>query len=324
MSTIDKVRYQLYRFKYNYGTLLSLKNPVDITLELSSLCNMHCKYCYHADKDPPFEKGFMRKELAMDLIYEGSKLGVQSIKFNYRGESTLNPHFPKIARYAELRNKLLNGKVFIDRIINSNFKFHESKRLDIFSGLCHLTKVKVSFDSFRPELFEKQRAGGNHALTMENISHFHDYPTRVKSGTKLVIQAVRTELNKDEDLDHSIKKMWPDAIPSIRDVVDGRKNESIGSLAHKNRDHSNRKPCQQAFVRLIFTHDGKAHPCCPSIRGDLVMGDYRSKSIKEIFNGWRAKKLREHLLTGEAFDTNPCKTCSSFESYRNYDRVWDS
>src|SRR3990167_7921891 len=34
-----------YRFKYLFGQYLPLSAPVDISLELSSLCNMHCSYC---------------------------------------------------------------------------------------------------------------------------------------------------------------------------------------------------------------------------------------------------------------------------------------
>ena len=317
----SKLDHLLYRLKYRYGKWLPLEVPVDISLELSSRCNMACSYCYHSkDNEPnlPFKKGMMDRLLAIGIIQEAAVLGVHSLKFNYRGESTVHPHFKEITGAAK---KLAGGRVFIDRITNSNFKFR-SDREDIFEGLCNQTKVKVSYDSFSKAVFESQRKGGDHALTTRNIDLFYNHALR--KNTELVLQAVRTSLNRHEDIEGEVKKRWPSATLSIREVVDGRKQQSIGDLANKHRDFSNRQSCLQAHVRLIITHEGKCIPCCPDIKEDLVLGDVRFESLRKIFSGPIAKQLRKDLISKKAFEKSPCSTCPAHESYKGYRPAWTS
>lgn len=277
---------------------------------------MACAYCYHSDqKNLPFQKGMMTKQMAFDVIAQCADLSVNSMKFNYRGEATLNQHYTEITTFAK---SLACGSTFIDRITNSNFKIPPARREDVFKGLSALTKVKVSYDSFYPIVFETQRLGGNHDLTTENIDLFYNYPGRIKSETEIVIQAVRTKLNKDEDLRGEIKKRWPEATISIRDMVSGRTSKDLSSLEDRKRDPSERQTCIQAHARLIVHWDGRVSPCCPSISNDLLVGDVKTQSINEIWNSKKARSLRESLNDKTAFQKNPCLNCPSFESYKGY------
>jgi len=319
-SLIQEARFNLYRFKYRYSPYLNLKKPVDVTLELSSHCNMNCSYCYHADQENlMFKKGFMPLETAVKILTQASELGVPALKFNWKGESTNNPVFSKVTKIAK---QLASGSTFIDRLTNSNFKFMTSKD-DVFDGLCNQTKVKVSYDSFRKDVFETQRSGGDHALTTANIDKFYNYPNR--KNTELVIQAVRTQLNKDEDIEGQAKKRWPSAIISIRDVVAGRLNKDISHLENKTRNLDNRTTCIQAHARLIFNWTGKAYPCCPDIAETLLLGDIHKTNLKRIFNGHMANELRKSLKNKSAFNKfSSCTNCTSFESYKGFKPVWKS
>lgn len=310
----------LYRFKYNYGKYLRLNKPVDVSLELASQCNMRCSYCYHADdKNLPFTKGLMPYEVAQSIIKQAGEAGVESIKFNWKGESTLNPHYAGLLLMAR---SYANGKTFQDRLANSNFKIPPKKAAEVIPVMArHLTKVKVSYDSFRKDVFEYQRDGGNHDLTTQNIEALYNHPGR---KAQVIIQAVRTKLNADEDIYHECKKRWPEAEVSIRNMVEGRVNKDLGEFTEFERDFSNRQPCKQAFVRLIFNHKGEAFPCCPDIGEHLKLGDIREQNLKEIFNGYLAQRLRDTLKDGSAFGRNPCNTCSSFESYKGYKPDWES
>ncbi len=320
MGLIKSAQHFLYRYRYRYGSSLKLKVPVDVSLELASLCNQHCGYCYHADpKNLPFDRNLMDFGMALRIITQCADLGVHSLKFNYRGESTLHPNFEQITEYAK---SLARGSTFIDRLTNSNFKF-KTDREDIFRGLCNQTKVKVSFDSFRKEIFEQQRAGGIYELALANVDRFYHHPGRRVSGTELVIQAVRTKLNVDEDLEGFVRNRWPSATTSIRDVVAGRVDRDISSYSTRDRK-TERQSCLQAHVRVIFTHEGKALPCCPSLRENLVIGHIKDQTVEQIFNSEIAKTLRKDLKSGAAFAFDPCKTCSSFESYSGFKPSWGS
>lgn len=308
----------IYRFKYRYGQHLPLTKPVDLSLELSSHCTNACGYCYHSDrKNLPFTKGFMPLEMAEDLITQAAVLEIPSIKFNYRGESTMHPQFERITRYAKQN---AHKSTFLDRLTNSNFNFRHDRE-DIFRGLCNQTKVKVSFDSFRKDIFEKQRKGSNYEATLANITKFYNYPGR---DNDLVVQAVLTSANQDEDLEREIKNRWPSAKASIRDCVEGRVNRDLSSVVVRKRDESARQSCLQAHVRLIVHHDGRVGVCCPDIEGKLATLNVRDFTLDEIFHSPYFNLLRRDLKSGRAFKSEPCKSCSSFETYKGFKPSWES
>jgi radical SAM protein with 4Fe4S-binding SPASM domain len=312
MFFLDKLRYKLYRHKYLYGQYLPLSKPVDVTLELASTCNASCSYCYHGDpKSLPFKQGIMRYETAIRIIDQACDLNVHALKFNWKGESTLNPFFEDITHTARM---LAHGMRFIDRITNSNFQFQHDND-SIFRGLANQTKVKISYDSFHKDVFEAQRIKLNHDLVTSNIDKFYRWPGR---ETKIVIQAVRTQLNQDEDFQHELNQKWPDATLSVRDMVEGRVKKDLTDLTVRQRDVSERQSCLQAHVRVIFNWEGKAFVCCVDIGQRLYIGDIHKMSLKQIFNSHEANQIRSALKTKSAFDFDPCKTCSSYESYRGF------
>ena len=309
---LHKIKNAIYRYRYINAPKLNLTFPVDVSLELSSFCTNTCGYCYHADpKKLPFKRGKMTRELAIKIINESAELGVHSLKFNYRGESTMNPIFEDVTAHAK---RLTRGLTFIDRVTNSNFNF-DINREDIFRGLCNQTKVKVSFDSFRKDIFEKQRRGSNYEKTLANMSKFYNYTGR---DNAMVVQAVRTNLNKDEDLRHEILKRFPGATASVRDCVEGRVEKDLSEVVVKQRDTSERQTCIQAHARLMINWDGKVQVCCPDIKSQLLIGDANTQHVKEIWNSFKAYEIRKALLNKSAFDNDPCKNCSSFESYAGY------
>lgn len=318
---IDKLRHFVYRMKYTHGRSLPLSVPVDVSLELAGDCNQKCVYCYFADDaNLPFDKGLMTKDTAFRIINQAAALGVNSLKMNWRGESTINPIFREVTAHAK---SLAYGSTFLDRLTNSNFKFR-TDREDIFEGLANQTKVKVSYDSFQKEVFETQRAGGDHGIATRNIEKFYNHPARIRSGTEMVIQAVRTRLNKDEDIAGEAKHRWPDATVSIRDMVSGRLAKDVSDMEVRARDVSNRQSCIQAHVRLLFNWRGFAHPCCPAIGEEIQYGNIRDTHMRDLFNSEVARQLRRDLKSGKAFESSPCKGCSSFESYKGHVPNWAS
>lgn len=314
----DKLKYHLYRAKYNFADKLNLKSPVDVSLELTSSCTNTCGYCYHGDqKNLPFKRGRMNYNLAVKIIDQAAEIGVNSLKFNYRGESTLHPDFEGITHKAK---ELASGSTFIDRVTNSNFNFKLNND-SVFRGLCNQTKVKISFDSFRKDIFESQRRGSDYEKTLANIDKFYNFPGR---DNIMVIQAVRTKQNESEDLEYEIKSRWKEAIVSIRDVVGGRVGTNLSSVIIKYRDYSERKSCLQAQARLMIGWDGRVQVCCPDISSKLIVGDANVTPIIEIWNSEAAKKIRKDLKNKSAFEADPCKRCSSFETFKGFKPNWSS
>jgi radical SAM protein with 4Fe4S-binding SPASM domain len=107
-------------------------------------------------------------------------------------------------------------------------------------------------------------------------------------------------------------------------MVGGRVDADLSGLENRRRDSSERQSCIQAHARLIVHWDGKTSGCCPSIANNLILGDATKDSLYTIFNGEPAKTLRKALLDKSAFNKEPCKSCSSFETFKGYKAPWES
>jgi radical SAM protein with 4Fe4S-binding SPASM domain len=242
------------------------------------------------------------------------------MKFNWRGESTIHPDYAKIIDHA---NRIATGSSLIDRIANTNFILPSdpSKKLEILRAMSGLTRVKVSFDSLDWRVYSAQRGDG-WSDVYRNITLFYEQFLNPKK-TQLVIQAVKTKLNEHEDFNEMLK-LWPKATLSIRDCVSGRKDESYSDIADDKRTGKERIPCKQAFARLIVHHSGDVSPCCVDISSKKIIGNVYNESISKIWNSWRATWFRETVANGMAFDSEPCKSCSSLESYAGNKTRWGS
>ena len=316
---MHSINYWLYRIRYIYGRHLNLKAPADLSLELSSSCDLACVFCYHADpKKLPFKKGLMNFDLASKCLMEGAEIGISSFKGNFRGESTLHPKFKDITALAK---SLANGSTYMERITNTNMNFSKN-RTNILEGLCNQTKVKASIDSLRKDVLEKQRFKSKYEIIMKNMDDLYNHPLR--KNTEIVVQAVRTQSNKDEDLETEVKKRWPEATVRVNNMVSGRVDKDLDSLEVKKRDFNNRQPCVQAFSRLIVRWDGGVQSCCPSIKDEITLGNANTQHLGEIWNGKPANDLRAALKDRSAFKTNPCKTCPSHESFKGFKSQWGS
>jgi len=72
--------------------------PLSVSLEITSQCNLRCKYCY-TDAGEKQEKELKKKEI-LDLIDDLYSIGVGTLVFT-GGEPLCRPEFFEIARYAD-------------------------------------------------------------------------------------------------------------------------------------------------------------------------------------------------------------------------------
>ena len=248
---------------------------------------------------------------AIRVLLQAHKLEVPALKFNYRGEPTIHPRFKDILLFAK---DLANGYTFQERIINTNMQF-DSDREDIFEGLLAANKIKISIDTFNIELYNKLRKGPacNYKRLINNINKLYNHPKR-EPGHKIILQFVRGEENKEENFKKKANFLWPGIDISIRELVGGRSSKY-------KKPKGERKSCIQAFARLMVLHDGKLQVCCPNYKEHpaLIVGHIDDLwGIKGAFNSPKAKIARKNLKNKKAFLTEPCKSCSSYESFKGW------
>jgi len=289
--------YLLYRENWKNQPLRSFKNklygnqfkekqfsPLCFDLEVASVCDLACGFCYRQYISTPDK--IMKKELAFKLIDQASKLGVPSMKFNWRGEPLLNPKLPQIIDYAK-------KKGILETIINTNATKLDAKTSEeiIKSGL---DIIIYSFDGGTKETYEKMRPGrfskNNFDDIYNNILNFSKIRKKLSSPfPRTKIQMILTDetrkaqkeyfnLFKDIVDEVSVKQYTErggnlsDLDKNFEEKLKNKKNELLEKygkdavLMKDSKDNiyisEGRLPCEQPFQRLLTTYDGKVGMCC--------------------------------------------------------------
>jgi len=304
---LKNINHAAYRFCWKYAPYIHPKVPVCVDLELSSVCNLRCGFCYHANEKTPFRKAVMSQELASHALLQAHKIGVPSVKFNYRGEPTMNPRFYEITSLAK---ELAGAYTFQDRIVNTNANFGFDYSDKVLDGILNCTTIKISVDSFVPEVYSRIRKGGNHAKMLNVI----DQIVQRKTDQRVVLQFVRSELNRHEDIKTLAVAYYGDAVEiSVREEVKGRSGNASGPLKET-------KACHQPYARMLVLYDGRLTMCCNNYMEAqcMMVGHLYQEGIFRAFNSDKAKRFRKMLVSGQAFQMEPCRSCDSRERYTTF------
>jgi MoaA/NifB/PqqE/SkfB family radical SAM enzyme len=298
--------YASYRLKWNsaakYGVLFDF--PLHLDIEVTDACNLRCIMCVHGYKKG-LETGLIDLSFAKKIIDQGVENGLYSLKFNWRGEPLMHKGLEELVAYAK-------EKGIIDVQFNTNGLLLTDDRIEnlIKAGL---DRIIFSLDGASKEIYEKIRVGGNFERVVSNIMKLYEKKKEKNSITPFVrVQMVRMKDNKDE-VDTFIKT-WRPYVDDIRisDVTDRGQGEQ---LAVGDQIAVGRKRCPQPWQRLVISREGDALMCCGDWFKEQIVGDAKTRSVKEIWKGVKMNSMRNIQREVRLNDISPCDKCFVKESY---------
>jgi radical SAM protein with 4Fe4S-binding SPASM domain len=283
------VIFKEYRRAWDKAHRVTPPVPLNADIELSAVCNLACPFCFLADPTHKQDKRFMDLDLAIRTINEAHKIGVPALKFNWRGEGTLNPNFTRIVEYAA------SLESFHELLLNTNGNFGE-QALD---GVLACTKVMYSLDSAREDTYKQIRIGGDLLKILGNISK------TIKGGHKNIwVRRVVTDLNKHEDFKGDVRRLFGNDVKVSEHYVFERAKKG-------QKRPSKRLYCGYPSQRLVVAVDGKVYPCCVDYDCTMMMG-----VAPDLMGAWKSPRmeaLRRTLKVGALPKT--CQNCTSWMSY---------
>lgn len=304
----DKEVFRKYREEWNKAgneDYLPM-HPLHVDIELSDACNLRCKMCAHG-LGTVKNVGLMNQELVKKLIDQCVEARVYSIKFNWRGEPSLNSFLPGAVKYAK-------EKGILEVQINTNGQTLPNNPDILLNCAANgIDRIIFSVDGFSKETYEQIRIGGSYEKVFQNIHRLIEWKKKNSSHKPFIrIQMVRTKINEKE-VDEFIK-YWQPLVDDVRisDVTDrGQGNE----LAVGDQIAVGRRRCPQPFQRLTIGRDGRASPCCSDWYQEFIVGDTAQEKIMDIWNNKKFNAIREIQNTNQQDKIKICKDCYVKESY---------
>ncbi len=296
-SLNEKIYKDLINKKINKFRLSGLL----ISIEPSNVCNAKCIMC-------PYSKMTRKKEIMpMDffkkIAIDCFSNGIKNFNFNFYNEPFLDPFI--FQRIKFLKSKGARVQLFS----NASAVDKEKIKQIIDSGL---DEIIFSIDSINKKNYELIRKGLDFKITTNNIL---DLVKQKKvlglKKPKIKLNFVEQELNRDEL--KAFKSFWADKVDKIYVSRDDHRNKTSRLFKKKNKTQST-FPCLRLWSELIVMSNGKVPLCCVDCDGEVILGDFRKQTLREIWNSNSFKRVRRLHLDFEADQIPLCKKC--LNSYR--------
>tara|TARA_B100000787_G_scaffold153887_1_gene128363 strand:- start:272 stop:1456 length:1185 start_codon:yes stop_codon:yes gene_type:complete len=294
-----KLRYLLYRYKYNSypKQFITGEYPPCVQIEPTSICNYRCVMCYQ--KDTSFSKksnGFMGH---MDInlfkkIIDELEGKIEAVTLASRGEPTLHQKLPEMLKH-------LNGK-FLGLKLNTNASLlNEKLSHEILSS--DIQTLVFSIDAADKENYEKIRVNGSYEKLTKNLETFHKVKKEHYSKSKIITRVSGVAINEKISSD-DMQKVWGKFVETVALVnfapLDDTYNNPINKLEGS---------CSELWRRMFVWWDGKANPCDVDYKSTLSKSNVNKEMIKDIWNSEWYNSIRNTHLEKKRAELNPCRRC---------------
>jgi radical SAM protein with 4Fe4S-binding SPASM domain len=289
-------------------------NPIAISLEPTTSCNLRCPECPSGLRAFSRPIGMLEPELNRSVI-DQLKKQLTYITYYFQGEPYLNKDFTDMVSYATQHN------IYSATSTNAHYLTDENCKKTIESGLSRLI---ISIDGVKQESYGKYRIGGSLEKVIEGTKNIVKWKREMKSKTPFImwqfivfghnegeIEEIQ-QLAKEVGVDHLALKTaqvynfesGSDLLPKnpkySRYIKDGLAYKiKSGLLNH----------CWRMWHACVITWDGKVVPCCFDKDGEYRLGELNQTSFQNIWRSEGYERFRKLILKSRK-NIDICKNCS--------------
>ncbi|MGD0229660.1 MAG: radical SAM/SPASM domain-containing protein [Syntrophorhabdales bacterium] len=291
--------------------VIPLSTPFVLFVDPSDICNFHCKFCPTGSRPPTRKRG--RKPGLMDFdLYRKiiDDLGdlerpLKVLRLYKDGEPLMHPLFADMIRYAKERACALQ----IDTTTNGSL-LNPKRNLELISA--GLDRINISVNGVSRETYERFTGYRlDFDRLVDNIRHLYEH----KGDCVICIKTVGDVLSEGE------KERFFDIFGDIADRISieyvapcwpnfDMNGVSVNSeVGIYGQDIGRVEVCPYIFYSLSVNSDGTASLCFLDWSRDLIVGDVRSQTLQEIWNGEALLAHRRTHLMKRRRENAMCADC---------------
>ena len=289
--------------------------PVSIAIEPTTSCNLRCPECPSGLRSFTRPTGMLRQDVFKKVIDELAP-SLSYLTFYFQGEPYLNPAFLEMVAYASSK------AIYTATSTNAHYLTEEVARRTVRSSLDRLI---ISIDGTTQPAYESYRIGGSLGKVLEGTRNIISAKKELRSSTPhVVFQFLVVGPNEHQvpEVYALAKKLGVDQVVLKTAQIYNHQNGSPliplderysrykrnidGTWSIKNSfdDH-----CWKMWHSCVVTWDGKVVPCCFDKDAHFVLGDLKSETFKDIWEGERYRNFRESLFQRRSA-IDMCRNCT--------------
>jgi radical SAM protein with 4Fe4S-binding SPASM domain len=284
--------------------------PVELALELASVCNLACIMCPVPTTNRP--RLLMAETLFRQVIDEiATERGYVLLPQGF-GESLLHPRWADLLGYARERGiapivMLTNGMLLDERNV--------ARLLAL-----ELDAVVVSIDGVDPATYASVRVGGNLLAVEANVRRLLA-ARGTASRPRLALRIVR--MNETAMEIEAFFAKWRPLLGPRDEIAINEFNNWAGKVKDRAvarpleptapASAASRPPCRMLWSNLSVHADGKVSACCHDSEDELIVGNLASgDSVRGIWSGEALARLRTIHVERRLEELPICLACRNW------------
>jgi MoaA/NifB/PqqE/SkfB family radical SAM enzyme len=292
--------------------VIPLVTPFVVFVDPSDACNFKCKFCPTGDRDlmksvnrPLTRMNFeLFKKIADDMTNFPSKVKV--LRLYKDGEPLINKELEKMVKYA----KDIGASERIDTTTNASLLTKERGKALVDAGL---DRINISIYGVSTENYKSfSDAKVEFSTILQNVQDFYE----VRGNCEMVVKVNGDTLSNQEKeiflqkfgnstdkifIEHTMA-CWPNF--ELRGGVEV--NNEVGIYGQELTDID---ACPYPFYSFSINSDGLVSVCFLDWGRKLTVGDVKSQSVQEIWDGKPMRSYRKMFLEGGRKGHPTCGGC---------------
>lgn len=306
---------------------IPLSTPLSVHIDVSSLCNFRCSFCFQADgramKDAGLKRGKMSLELFKKIVDDLTEFPekIKKIKIGNHGEPMLHKQLPEMIAYA----RKMDVAEIIEVFTNGSKLEPELNQAIVDAGL---QRINVSIEGLTEERY--MQVAGVKQDFQSLVDGVKDLYER-KTDELVIYVKIADQTSALDKKDDSLYVMTPQEreyfyntfgsicdeiyiekiVPQWAETQLDKQNEVSETGMYDQKIKNYKDTCPFTFMYLHFNCDGTTSPCTLDWPRKVVIGNVNEQSVKSIWEGRSLHNLRVAMLKGRRKDVNFCKNCSA-------------
>lgn len=307
-------------YEYHTGAIELQSMPDVFAIESTNYCNLKCVMCPRGEPDIMERPLGNMPDDVFEKVVSGWQFFTEPVWLHLFGEPLMHPRLFEqiaIARAAGVPNIGISSNATL---------LNEKNASKILAS--DLDTMILSIDGCTKETYESVRKSPafTYEEVRENVHRFFSMKKKLgKKAPYTIVQMIVMEETREEQ--EGFKNEWQrsgaDQVLFKQFTTWGSQTEEEHSFAdlapHEARARlegisPRPHPCYHMWSTVVVAWDGRVVPCCFDYDAVMTMGDLRTQTMEEIWNGEPYRKLRAAELAGTN-DSPLCRNCKEAPGY---------
>ena len=275
--------------------------PSLFQIELTNVCNIDCSMCARSSGlSRPIEHMYIN--LFRKIVLEASTLKMPIHWLHHFGETLAYPHLEEALVFFKEHG-------YGPGAVSTNVILLNDEKIEILLNNC--SYILCCIDSMDPEAYVKIRVNKHFEKVKTNIEKLIRRHRETGSKAKIAIQFLRTQHNRNEDIIDMIEYFGNHSnVKYIEKRTDKHPKGADITLVDWEDVALQKTHCSKIRSELCVLASGECTACCWDADGEMIIGDVRTQSLSDIWQGQTHKMMQLRLRMGAFGELPLCEKCT--------------